>query len=254
MTHIARFNGSNWKDVSGGMHGNGLSWVSCMLVWKNELYVAGEFFERDGSPGNCIAKWDGQQWQRLGSGITQGSNEAAIYDMAVYHDNLYVVGVFSNAGGVQANNIAKWDGSRWCSLNTDFAQGTPTQIEVAKGELYIAGQLTTINGDTVSHMAHWIGGDYTYQCGPADPTAVVEISGSGQTELFYPNPAGNILYIKRQGIQSLSIYDANGRVIKSVAGAGLKLDIDISDWPRGLYFATAIFSNGQMRSSKFVKQ
>ncbi len=60
-THIARFDGKNWKDVGGGMQGDGLSWVSCMMLWKDELYVAGQFFERNGSPGNCIAKWDGQK-------------------------------------------------------------------------------------------------------------------------------------------------------------------------------------------------
>lgn len=253
ITHIARFDGTKWKDVGGGMHGNGLSDVRCMLVWKDELYVAGEFFERDGSPGNCIARWDGQRWRRLGSGITQGGGEAAVEDMVVYHDNLYVVGEFSRAGQVSVNNIAKWDGTKWCSLNTDFDQGTPVQIEVAKGELYISGALWTINGDTVSNMAHWIGGDYTKECGPVEPTAVAERPNPDQT-LLYPNPANNMLYTKRPDIQSLIIYDAAGKWIKTVTAAELKAGINIAHWPGGFYFAKAVFSDGVMLSSKFLKQ
>jgi hypothetical protein len=252
LIHIARFDGNSWMDVGGGIHGNGMGAVTSMLVWKNELYVAGEFFERDGSPGNCIAKWDGQKWHRLGGGITQGRFEASIYDMAVYEDNLYVVGAFSEADGIPVNNIAKWDGKRWCSLNTYFGFGTPSQIEVAKGELYISGALSVVNGDTVSNVARWTGGDYTYECGPLRLN--VDESPKVEQAFLYPNPASDMLFTKRDDIAGLSIYDVNGRMVKMASVSELQAGVDVSGFAVGFYFVRAAFSSGEVISSRFVKQ
>lgn len=174
--------------------------------------------------------------------------------MAVYHDQLYVVGVFSIAGGVGVNNIAKWDGSRWCSLNTDFEQSTPRQIEVAKGELYISGGLRTINGDSVFNMAHWIGGDYVLECGQKESTEAINTTNPGQIFSLYPNPADKVLKIKSQGINSLFIYDVTGRLVKVLTGAELKCEVNISDWPSGFYYAKAVSSSNVISMSEFVKQ
>ena len=62
---------------------------------------------------NYIAKWDGSSWSNLGSGI--GSYNTFYYPpvraLAMSGTNLYAGGNFTNAGGVTASYIAKWDGS-----------------------------------------------------------------------------------------------------------------------------------------------
>ena len=41
--------------------------------------------------------------------------------LAVSGTNLYAGGYFTTAGGVPANNIAKWDGSAWSALGSGMA-------------------------------------------------------------------------------------------------------------------------------------
>ena len=38
--------------------------------------------------------------------------------------NVYVGGVFTTAGGVPVNGIAKWDGSNWSALGSGFNTGS----------------------------------------------------------------------------------------------------------------------------------
>jgi hypothetical protein len=251
ISHIARFDGTHWTDVGGGIPGPGF--VSSMVVWKNELYVAGDFFEREGAPGNCIARWDGQNWHPLGSGVLMGTGEAAIYDMAVYHDKLYVVGTFGEAGGVRVENIARWDGSRWCSMNTTFNSGTPSQIEVAKDEMYISGSLWTINRVNVSNLARWIGEEHVENCGRADPTEVIAIASSADRSFIYPNPASNRLQCSRSDIQSIDIFDVTGTLIKSVSKSEVNSGIDISEWPAGFYIAIGRLENRVTIREKILK-
>jgi hypothetical protein len=64
MSEIVRFDGLHWKDVGGGIQSGGLGSVGQLLVWKGDLYASGLFSEKDGAPGNCIGRWDGQKWHR----------------------------------------------------------------------------------------------------------------------------------------------------------------------------------------------
>jgi hypothetical protein len=123
---------------------------------------------------------------------------------------------------------------------------------VAKGELYISGQIQTINGDSIWHIAHWNGGDYVQECGPAE-VAVMSIS-QAEPLLLYPNPVDDYLSIRCAGLLSLNIYDATGKLIKTVSPAELKSGINVSYWPSGMYFAKAVLNNGAVLNSKFLKQ
>ena len=38
ISEIARFDGQKWKDVGGGIAGNGLSDITHMILWKDDLY------------------------------------------------------------------------------------------------------------------------------------------------------------------------------------------------------------------------
>lgn len=55
------------------------------------------------------------QWKPVGSGLVSGQGIDSV--CAVDANNVYVAGRFTNMGGVAVNNIAKWNGSSWSSLN-----------------------------------------------------------------------------------------------------------------------------------------
>ncbi|PIP53889.1 MAG: hypothetical protein COX07_08295, partial [Bacteroidetes bacterium CG23_combo_of_CG06-09_8_20_14_all_32_9] len=57
----------------------------------------------DGSISNWIGRWDGNQWQPLGTGLNQGANA-----MEEFHDTLFVTGSFTIAGGDSAYGLTRW--------------------------------------------------------------------------------------------------------------------------------------------------
>lgn len=79
------------------------------------LIVGGQFSMAGGVEARGIARWDGASWSPLGSGVTYGSFVGFVSALAVFDDGngpaLYVGGGFTEAGGVEAWSIAKWDGA-----------------------------------------------------------------------------------------------------------------------------------------------
>ena len=69
------------------------------------LFVGGEFSVVGNVVASNIAKWDGRQWQSLGSGTNDN-----VYALTVYNGELIAGGTFTTAGGKQANYIARLDG------------------------------------------------------------------------------------------------------------------------------------------------
>ena len=124
------------------------------------IYVGGDFITAGGVIVNNIAKWDGTKWSALGTGVFSqygSSIQALAMDGA---GNLYAGGSFTNAGGVLANNIAKWDGTTWSALGTapDFGvSNTVNALAVDGGNLYAGGNFTTAGGVPVNRIAKWDG-------------------------------------------------------------------------------------------------
>ncbi|MCP4657767.1 MAG: hypothetical protein GY856_20355, partial [bacterium] len=130
------------------------------------LYAGGWFRTAGGTAVNHIAKWDGTAWSALrGSGGT--GTDGAVYALAVYDDGtgeaLYAGGWFRTAGGVEANLVAKWDGTAWSALTAPGGAGIDGQVVQAlavyddgSGEaLYAAGRLTTAGGITANRILKW---------------------------------------------------------------------------------------------------
>lgn len=61
-----QWNGTNWVDVP-GITGDMV--IRKTMIYNSELYVGGYFFMADGTPGNCIAKFDGTTWSALGGSL-----------------------------------------------------------------------------------------------------------------------------------------------------------------------------------------
>ncbi|MEW6251871.1 MAG: hypothetical protein AB1716_14590 [Planctomycetota bacterium] len=118
------------------------------------LYAGGAFQDRQ-----ALVAWDGRTWQHVGPLFNLG---ASVSDLAWYDDGfgpmLYAVGGFSQAGGVPARNIAKWDGLVWSPLGSGLIASGIYALEVFQGELYVGGrELRDAGGVPVSGLARWDG-------------------------------------------------------------------------------------------------
>jgi len=95
----------------------------------------------------------GQVWSTLGSG-TNGGVTALAKDTSL--NQLYVGGQFNIAGGISANNIAKWNGTNWDTLGSGMNNSVHALV-MYNGELYAGGYFTVAGGDSAQYIAKWNG-------------------------------------------------------------------------------------------------
>jgi hypothetical protein len=96
-----------------------------------------------------------QVWSAVGEGLN-GKGVA----MIVYDGELYVGGEFTEAGGVSANHIAKWDGSRWSAVGEGTNAAVYT-MGIYHDELYVGGTFDTVSGITTGCVAKWNGTEWS---------------------------------------------------------------------------------------------
>src|SRR5262245_52326581 len=167
---VAAFNPEtgHWEDLGGGVElmqqfeeGGpvvDVAYVKALVSYQDDLIAAGEFDEAGGVPVSNIARWDGESWSSLGSGLpTFGLVEA----MTVYNGQLIVAGTFATAGGVTVNNIARWNGASWQALGTPAGMNGPVYgVAVYNGELVAVGDFTTAGGVPANRIARWNGSQW----------------------------------------------------------------------------------------------
>jgi trimeric autotransporter adhesin len=156
LTNLAVWNGSTWAPVGNGVAGNGSPFtgspVATLQFIGNDLYVAGNFTTVGGNvSAQNIARWNGSSWSALGSGLKAAPNNSPVAYLAALGSDLYAIGNFTNAGGLSASGIARWNGSSW-SPSGGRLNGTKSHMISNAGSLYISGDFNTANFDTPTNV------------------------------------------------------------------------------------------------------
>ncbi len=138
-----------WDNRFGGMS------IRSLAVMDNNLYVGGSFTIAGESLINNVAKWDGERWIALGSGIT-GGDYTSVHALAVMGNTLYAGGSFSRAGTLQVDNIAKWDGEKWSALGWGIS-GRVHALAVHGDTLYAGGGFSIAGLIPANNIAKWDG-------------------------------------------------------------------------------------------------
>ena len=144
--YVARWNGTAWYPLGNGV---GEEAYAVAVGPDGSVYVGGYWFG--------ITRWDPQtaSWYPVGSGIP-GGNETSIWGLAFGpNGSLYAGGYFEIVGGVEANNIARWDGSEWHSLGSGMDGLVSTFAFTPDGSLYAGGGFNTAGGIPSSRIARW---------------------------------------------------------------------------------------------------
>lgn len=155
---IAKWNGSSWSALGTGVIGVSVNYVEAVAVVGNNVYVGGDFTTAGGISANRIARWNGSSWSALGSGITGDTFHGSphVTTLTASGSDLYVGGNFAAAGGVTANNIAKWDGSNWSALGSGV-NSIVWSLAASGNDLYAGGQFWMAGGNSAFHIAKWDG-------------------------------------------------------------------------------------------------
>jgi hypothetical protein len=116
--NIARWDGDAWHPLGSGVYGGGVS-VQDMVVWQGDLYVVGDFTHAGGVEVSYVARWDGSTWSDVGGGVSMiDGGPTGLRGVDVYDAGIVIVGALDFAGGVEAINIAQWDGASWAPLGS----------------------------------------------------------------------------------------------------------------------------------------
>ena len=238
------WNGTEWEiffewDAILGGH------INRFYDYDSLLFVVGYFYDPANVPGaRDIAAWDGLQWHTYGypgyevTSMGLFNNEIYIqrknlgwlqkWDAASeqwilfveitgqanvfleFQDQLIVAGSFSSIGGIEADNIAIWDGSEWYALGSGI-DGTVEALSTDGDRLYVGGDFGVAGGKASSNFAVW---------DPSIVTGIFDDENQSLPQSFilnqnYPNPfnpSTSIEYSLRQRTNvELSIYNILGR-------------------------------------------
>ena len=109
---IRRWDGTSWSPLGSGLDGP----VLALAQYQGDVYAGGFFTHSGVQRVGHLARWDGSTWSDV-SGGTDGDVAA----LGVWDDgsgsgpSLYVGGDFHHAGTLEAEGLARWDGSAWSS-------------------------------------------------------------------------------------------------------------------------------------------
>jgi|GEM_PF-790024 len=182
VNRIAKWNGSSWSSLGTGT-ANGIAGgsVYALVVDGANVYAGGTFTQAGGATATRLAKWNGASWSSLGIGTANGVNNTVRALAADGAGNVYAGGDFLQAGGITANRLARWNGSGWSSLATNFDSRVCALTLDGSGNMYVGGEFTYA-GATVSsaNIAKWNGSSWSgLGTGMNGAVNAIVVDGSG---------------------------------------------------------------------------
>jgi len=234
-SHIARWNGSSWSPLGGGVDGDVLALTVLQVGATRRLCAGGAFQNAGGKPASHVAAWDGTAWRAFGSG-TQGD----VRTLLAFDDGsgpaLYAGGNFLQASNAAADHVARWNGERWNALGaglTDQVLALEAYDDGTGPSLYATGYfLGTPGGSRLDGVARWDGTDWlpldvglgVFTGSPADGRALAVFDGgkgpelvvSANTTAFGPLQAKG--FGSWNGTRWAPLGSAPGKVVEALRG------------------------------------
>ncbi|MBY0311034.1 MAG: hypothetical protein K2W85_03095 [Phycisphaerales bacterium] len=154
---IARFNPTTgtWSALGSGTS----SAVSAIAVLPGgDLIVGGDFLAAGGVPSGPIARYNLStgSWSALGSGL--GGPTPEVFAFALLPDGDVIVGgEFTTAGGVIANNIARYNPTTgvWSAVGSGTNNIVRAFAVLPGGDVIVGGTFTTAGGLTAHNIARY---------------------------------------------------------------------------------------------------
>ncbi len=165
--------------------------VYAMHTSGKEIVVGGVFDYLGTQQVNRIARWDGNEWSSMDSGLN-----GSVVKLKEINDTLFAVGFFNETGdGRPMNHVARWTGEKWEELSgqipnnayslafdgSNYFIGTATGVYLVDGDhieqiaatdayvdhlvfhndtLYAGGPFTQLDGNPVNYVAGWHKGEW----------------------------------------------------------------------------------------------
>jgi hypothetical protein len=234
--NIAKFNGTEWINVSMGIQQGGINAVWDLAVFKNELYIGGRFSASIDIPENCIIKWDGNNFKPVGQNL---STQSTVWAFKSTKKHLFVQGILLDENDPSLYNVFYVDSEAACSIvkmKDIAAQSQISCIESIGDSLIVGGDFDTIGTIQANSVAAIRGYEDNSHC---------KFVGLSENALLlntkiYPNPFKNTIHIEISLSElhnsSVQIFNSFGQEIRIIPLSETSNVYDLSFLPIGIYF------------------
>ena len=149
---VAKWDGIRWSPLTAGTGQGVNSSVNAFAVdERGDLYAGGSFTIAGDIFANVVAKWNGDSWSSLGSGLVGWVVSLTIDG----NGNLFA------GGRTSAGNVAMWDGESWSSVG-DGPNGMVHALVLGNdGNLYAGGQFDSVGSVPANNVAMWDGASWS---------------------------------------------------------------------------------------------
>lgn len=252
LANVAKLVNGVWQAV-----GNGIEtwdgWGAELLVFKDQLYIAGFFQDWEGNVASNVMAWNGTEWVSPLGGVKHSNGQGFVRSLSSDENYLYVGGTFDIAGGIEATGLARWDGENWCAINAQIL-GSVQALVHFQDKLIVAGSFFAVNDSSITHIAQ--ADYYVDSCGSVGITEV----GMDLIDIRpFPNPTTSSTTLtwqgQNQGNYQLQLYDVHGRLLfnETVPSAQGSKQLDMSSYAKGIYFGRLAVGE-ETRSFKVVRE
>lgn len=164
---LHRFNGSTWTNFGGGVNGfsDSQRGVRALATFAPQgqpaaLYIGGTFSVAGGQSISHLARWNGVSFSAPHPSPPAG-RIYAMHSWTAPGDvpQLYFGGSFTHIGPIQAQGVARWNGSLWLPLDlgVSLALTFHPWDDGAGEKLYVGGNFTVAGQTPASEIAAWDG-------------------------------------------------------------------------------------------------
>jgi hypothetical protein len=254
---LMKWNGTQWVSIGTNIVGT-FGGVSKLLVYDNKLFVGGSFDKASGNVGNALFSFDGTSFNDLGGGL-----HLAVYDMTVHDNELFIVGPCKTDTDREFKGFLSFNGNDFCFYDSVPCNTSPGQlfsrITFYNDSLIVGGANIAFNGDTMKYIAKFTG-DYTTSIGCEQVIGIEEeINKNIESLNIYPNPASDQITIEFELTEanntSIKLTNILGQTVWEMENVFIvgnnKLEIDVGELPKGLYFVQLVNSSTQV-TQKFI--
>ena len=208
---LCKWDNSNWIEV-GNIHFNNYPPKS-ICRFQGSIYIGGNFSLQSGFPGNYILKFNGVGWDSLPS-----SPNGEVHDLAVFQNQLWVIGFFTFIGNNYTDHLSQFDGLQWTYFSTLLQLYSRGTLYADSSKIYFGGQWAGFQTDSFSNLFCWNGNAFE-SVGSGLPNAnVIYTINSFNNKLIiggdfshFQNPGENIVSWNNSSFNDL-IGGTNGRV------------------------------------------
>lgn len=159
---IAYFDGSSFGALTTSPSGVGNYFKSVVIGKEGSLFACGPTIDIGGvTAADGLARYDftDDTWNQVGDFSSLAGEYLAIHP----NGDLYIVGNFNfpDWENDNANDIARWDGTKWYRLGLGLVSSIITHVFIDdNGDVYPSGGFTTAGHITVASAAKWNGSNW----------------------------------------------------------------------------------------------